>query len=135
MFDCSFSTTAGPHETYGRGKNTPSSLARLDSARNEAPSVSHALDMIQDGYLTVPCQDEVAVHAVDGIFVRRDGELGGRETLSYCRAAEDATGARRVPKGTCVGEDVGAYVDDGEELERVFDRRVVGEGGGWFDEG
>jgi len=75
------------------------------------------------------------VHAVDGVFVGGDRELCGAEALGYCGTAEDAAGTGRVPEGPSVCEDVWADIRDGEELEGVFDGRVMREGGGRFDQG
>lgn len=36
--------------------------------------------------------------------------------------AEDATSSRRMPEWTGIGEDVWTDVDDGKELEGIFDR-------------
>ena len=65
----------------------------------------------------------------------RDRELGGAEALGYCGTAEDSTSTRRVPQGTGICEDIWTNVCKGEELEGVFDGRVVGEGRGRFNEG
>ena len=128
-------TRTRAHKTYRRRENASSALPGLHGSCNETSPVAHSFYVVQDRDLAVARQHEVAVHAVDCVVLGRDSELGCGEALGYRDAAEDTAGAGRVPERAGIGKDVGAYVCEGQELEGVFDGRVVGEGGGRLDEG
>lgn len=84
------------HEADGGGEDDVASLTRLHRPRSEGLAGAHLLDVVYDGDLRVAGQHEVAVHRVHG-EVRLDRLLGGAQRLGNGGAAEDATGARRVP--------------------------------------
>lgn len=75
------------------------------------------------------------MHAVDGVLGCGDGVLGSGETLSNGSAAEDATGAGRVPEGAGVGVEIRCYVGEGKELKGGLDGRVVRGCGSGTEEG
>lgn len=62
-------------------------------------------DVVHDRYFGVACENEVAVHAVDG-EVRGDSELGGCEALGDYSTAVYATGSWGMPEGAGVGEHI-----------------------------
>lgn len=106
MLDGQFPAGTGAHERDRRGEDTFPALTSLDCSRDETASVTYTFDVIENGDLAVAGEHEVAVHAVDGVEVTGDGELGGGQALGDGGAAEDAAGTGRVPEWSGVGEDV-----------------------------
>ena len=125
-------SSAFAHEGEGGGEDGLAALSGLHRARAEASPFSYVLDVVDDGYVGVAVQHEVAVHAVhcEG---RGDGALGRGEALGYGGAAVDSAGAGWVPEGPGVGEEVGLDVAELRQFEDVFDGGFVLRGGWWFD--
>lgn len=90
-------------ETQRSGENGPSALSGLHGPRDEAPSVTHALDMVEDGDLRVSGQNKVAMHTVDG-EIGGYGPHGRGKGLGYRGSAIDTACPWRMPEGTSIGE-------------------------------
>lgn len=114
------------HERQRRREDALPPLARLHRPCDEALAVPHPLHVVQDRYLRVARQHEVAVHAVHR-EVLGDRRLRGGQTLRDRRPAVDASCARWVPEWSGVGVDVRSDVDEGEEREDILNGRVVRE--------
>ena len=63
------------------------------------------LDVEHDWYLTIACENEVAVHAMDR-KVAGDGSLGCCETLCNDGTAVDSAGSWGMPEGSGIGEHI-----------------------------
>lgn len=87
---------ADPTKAQGGGKDRSAPLPRLDRSRDEAPSVTHPLDVVEDGDLGVPRENKVAVHAMDDV-IGRDSSHGGGQGLSDGSAPVDPAGPGRMP--------------------------------------
>lgn len=88
--------TAHPAEAQRSRENGTASLAGLHSTSHEAPAVADALHMVQDRYLRVTSENEVAVHAVDG-EIDGDSSHGGGKTLRDRSATVDSSGTWGMP--------------------------------------
>lgn len=63
------------------------------------------LNVVHDWDLAIACENEIAVHAVDG-EVRRDRPLACGKAVGDDGSAVDATGSRGVPEWPGVRESV-----------------------------
>lgn len=84
------------HKADGGGEDDLAALPRLHGSGCEAFARADPLDVVDDGYVRVAGEDEVAVHRVDG-EVGFDRLLRSAQRLGNGGAAVDATGTRRMP--------------------------------------
>ena len=71
-------------------------LPSLHCARRERLPISYELYMVDDRYIGVAGENEIAVHAVDGERIW-NGLLSGGETLRNDRTAINTSGSGRMP--------------------------------------
>lgn len=96
MLKLLLSTAIGSAETQCGCEDGPPPLSCLDGPRDKTPSVADSLNVIENRYFRIACEDEITVHAVYS-EIGGDGSHCGRQGLGDCGSAVDTSGSRRMP--------------------------------------